>query len=337
MRTFRTLLFTAISLICALTVSAQQNYATKIVGIWSAPYKNAGAQGSLLLKFDSNHNVEITRSITIEGVAHAAFIQRSGTWSINGNYITITPGQQGPLRWTREIANQISSGEIDSYESSNLLNTAKQKIPGLNALHFATRMQIRQATESKLILLNPKDSQTLSFSRLSSYPAGRRLNISIEDTSFPEEEIKTIDDLREISVSNEGTDDVTVVRSIHSIHNEVIVEEKKPEPKTEQIFTAVEESPKFPGGDAEMYKFLSMNIRYPEVAAQNNIQGRVTVQFVVEKDGSIGEVKVVRGKDPDLDMEAIRLVKSFPKFTPGKMNGQAVRVWYTLPVNFKLQ
>ncbi|MDE6535039.1 MAG: energy transducer TonB, partial [Muribaculaceae bacterium] len=277
MQTFRKILFTAISLICSLTISAQQNYATKIVGIWSAPYKNAGAQGSLMLKFDSNHNVEITRSITIEGVAHAAFIQRSGTWSLNGNYITITPGQQGPLRWTREIANQISSGEIDSYEASTLLNTAKQKIPGLNALHFATRMQIRQITESKLILLNPKDSQTLSFSRLSSYPAGRRLNISNADTSFPEEEIKTEDDLRGISVSNEGTDDVTVGRRIY---NEVIVEEKKPE----QIFTAVEESPKFPGGDAEMYKFLSMNIRYPEMAAQNNIQGRVTVQFVVEKD-----------------------------------------------------
>jgi len=116
---------------------------------------------------------------------------------------------------------------------------------------------------------------------------------------------------------------------------EIVVEEKKPEP--EKIFTAVEQAPKFPGGDAEMYKWLSNHIRYPEQAAQNNIQGRVTVQFVVEKDGSIGEVKVVRGKDPDLDKEAVRVVKSMPKFVPGKMNGQAVRVWFTLPINFKLQ
>ncbi|MDE6535001.1 MAG: energy transducer TonB [Muribaculaceae bacterium] len=116
------------------------------------------------------------------------------------------------------------------------------------------------------------------------------------------------------------------------------VEEVKPqEPKNEQIFTAVEESPKFPGGDKAMYEFLSKNIRYPEMAAQNNIQGRVTTQFVVEKDGSIGEVKVVRGKDPDLDKEAVRVVKSMPKFIPGKMNDKAVRVWYTLPINFKLQ
>ena len=130
-----------------------------------------------------------------------------------------------------------------------------------------------------------------------------------------------------VSKEDQGTDDVTVVREIK---NEV-----KTDP--EKIFTAVEENPKFPGGEKAMYEYISTNICYPETAAQNNIQGRVTVQFVVEKDGSIGEVKVFRGKDPDLDKEAVRLVKSMPKFIPGKMNGQAVRVWYTLPVNFRLQ
>lgn len=153
-----------------------------------------------------------------------------------------------------------------------------------------------------------------------------------------DDEIKTREELTQTETAfgaknfDEGTDDVTVVREIK---NEVVVEEKK-KPEPEKIFTAVEEQPSFPGGTAAMYKFLSENIHYPEMAAQNNIQGRVTVQFVVEKDGSIGEVKVVRGKDPDLDKEAVRVVKSMPKFTPGKMNGQAVRVWYTLPVNFKL-
>lgn len=166
------------------------------------------------------------------------------------------------------------------------------------------------------------------------------LAIVEDDQVNKEDEIKTQDELKETANAfgqtdfNEGTDDVTVVREIK---DEVVVEEKKPAPAPEQIFTAVEESPKFPGGDKAMYDFLSRNIRYPEMAAQNNIQGRVTVQFVVEKDGSIGEVKVVRGKDPDLDKEAVRVVKSMPKFIPGKMNGQAVRVWYTLPINFKLQ
>lgn len=166
------------------------------------------------------------------------------------------------------------------------------------------------------------------------------LAIVEDDQVSKEDEIKTQDELKETTNAfdakdfNEGTDDVTVVRTIK---DEVVVEEKKPEPKPEQIFTAVEEPPSFPGGEQAMYKFLKDNIRYPEMAAQNNIQGRVTVQFVVEKNGHIGEVKVVRGKDPDLDKEAIRVVKAMPPFIPGKMNGQAVRVWYTLPVNFKLQ
>lgn len=164
------------------------------------------------------------------------------------------------------------------------------------------------------------------------------LAIVDDDQVSKEDEIKTQEELTQTETAfgatdfDQGTDDVTVVREIK---NEVVVEEKKPEP--EKIFTAVEESPKFPGGEKEMYNWLSRNIRYPEMAQQNNIQGRVTVQFVVEKDGSIGEVKVVRGKDPDLDKEAVRVVKSMPKFIPGKMNGQAVRVWYTLPINFKLQ
>ncbi len=77
-------------------------------------------------------------------------------------------------------------------------------------------------------------------------------------------------------------------------------------------------------------------MRYPEEAAKNDIQGRVTVQFVVKKDGSIGEVKVVRGVSPELDAEAIRVIKSMPAFEPGKMNGEPVNVWYTLPLSFKL-
>lgn len=121
-----------------------------------------------------------------------------------------------------------------------------------------------------------------------------------------------------------------------------IVDDSIPPQKTEidntdKIFTAVEISPKFPGGDAELYKTLAQNIRYPEKAIKGNIQGRVTVQFVVEKDGSVGEVKVVRGKDPELDKEAVRVVKSLPKFNPGMMNGSPVRCWYTLPITFNLK
>lgn len=132
-----------------------------------------------------------------------------------------------------------------------------------------------------------------------------------------------------------GVDDISSRDEIH--HDEVIVEEPAKPEEDETVFAAVEQMPQFPGGDAEMLKFISNNIVYPAAAAENNIQGRVVVQFVVKKDGTIGEVKIARGKDPDLDKEAIRVVKSLPRFVPGKMNGQAVNVWYTLPVNFKLQ
>lgn len=105
----------------------------------------------------------------------------------------------------------------------------------------------------------------------------------------------------------------------------------------EKGFTLVEQMPQFPGGEKAMMDFLSRNINYPQRAMENGIQGKVVVQFVVTKNGTIGEVKVIRSIDPDLDKEAIRVCKLLPKFIPGKMNGQPVNVWYTMPITFKLQ
>lgn len=95
--------------------------------------------------------------------------------------------------------------------------------------------------------------------------------------------------------------------------------------------------PKFPGGETELFRHIATHIKYPATAAENNIQGRVIVKFVVKKDGQVGDVVVVRGKDPDLDKEAVRVVKTLPRFIPGQMKGHAVSVWYTFPINFKLQ
>lgn len=106
-----------------------------------------------------------------------------------------------------------------------------------------------------------------------------------------------------------------------------------PSPDSDKVYTAVEQMPRFPGGDPELYRWVESHIRYPESAV--HAVGRVIVQFVIKTDGSIGEVKVIRGLDPDFDREAIRVVKSLPKFIPGKMNGQTVNVWYTLPINFR--
>ena len=153
-------------------------------------------------------------------------------------------------------------------------------------------------------------------------------------------EIKSADDVKDTSTAlgstdfDQGTDDRNIVRE-HK--NEVIVEEKHEVVEDTKVFTSVEQMPQFPGGEAELLKWISTHIKYPAIAMENNVQGKVVVQFVVTRDGSIGEVKIARGKDPDLDKEAMRVVKTLPKFIPGKMNGQAVNVWYTLPINFKLQ
>lgn len=163
--------------------------------------------------------------------------------------------------------------------------------------------------------------------------------IAIADDEEVVEEIKSQDELQESTTAigstnfDQGTDDINVVREYKE---EVIVEEKAPVEEN-KVFESVEQMPQFPGGDAELLKYISTHIKYPTMAAENNIQGRVVVQFVVTKTGSIGEVRVLRPRDPDLDKEAVRVVKTLPNFIPGKMNGQPVNVWYTLPVMFKLQ
>ena len=111
----------------------------------------------------------------------------------------------------------------------------------------------------------------------------------------------------------------------------------KEEEVTEEIFVVVEQQPEFPGGNAAMMKFLSDNIRYPVIAQENGIQGRVICNFVVERDGSITDVQVVRGVDPSLDREAVRVIQQMPRWAPGKQRGSAVRVRFTLPVVFRLQ
>jgi protein TonB len=122
---------------------------------------------------------------------------------------------------------------------------------------------------------------------------------------------------------------------------EAFVPPPPPKPKveevTEEIFVVVEEQPEFPGGNTAMMKFLSNNIKYPVIAQENGIQGRVITNFVVERDGSITDVQVVRGVDPSLDKEAIRVIQSMPKWKAGKQRGSAVRVRFTLPVVFRLQ
>lgn len=156
----------------------------------------------------------------------------------------------------------------------------------------------------------------------------------------PDEELKTQDELMSTktaigSFDVKGNDDANgeILKA-----KEVIAEPEPPKHEVEdKVFDIVEQQPLFPGGPAALIKYLSENTKYPVVAQENGVQGRVTVQFVVEKDGSISDVHVLRGVDPSLDKEAVRVVKSMPRWTPGKQNGITVRVNYRVPVLFRLQ
>lgn len=130
--------------------------------------------------------------------------------------------------------------------------------------------------------------------------------------------------------SNEDKGEAVEIKYVPEVVEEEEVEEQ-------QIFQVVEEMPEFPGGMAECLKFLAKNIKYPTIAQENGVQGRVIVQFVVNQDGSIVDPVVVRSVDPYLDKEALRVIQMMPKWKPGKQRGKAVRVKYTVPVTFKLQ
>ena len=155
----------------------------------------------------------------------------------------------------------------------------------------------------------------------------------------PEEEMKNQDELQKtkttIGAFNVvGNDEVggEVLKA-----KEEIAQPEPPKEEENKVFDMVEENPSFPGGQAALMQWLNANIKYPVIAAENGIEGRVIVQFVVSKTGSISDVRVVRGVDPSLDKEAVRVVSNMPNWTPGRQNGTTVNVRFTLPVTFRLQ
>ena len=157
-----------------------------------------------------------------------------------------------------------------------------------------------------------------------------------------ENQVKQMDQLdAKVAVGTKDEEGVKD-RTVEAVRSDIAVAAPPPPPApkpevSNKVFDVVEEMPSFPGGQAALMSFLSSNIKYPVVAQENGVQGRVIVGFVVERDGSITDVKVMRSVDPSLDREAQRVVKAMPRWKPGKQNGSAVRVKYTVPVTFRLQ
>lgn len=161
----------------------------------------------------------------------------------------------------------------------------------------------------------------------------------VEDEKIEEDkQVRTQDEARENEAQvgaldiTEGTNDLNKIEVKEQVIAEPVVQDEQP-----MNIAMVEQKPSFPGGEAAMYTWLSSNIVYPPAASEEGVSGRVVVEFVVDKDGSITKARVVRPRHPALDREALRVINAMPKWVPGRNNGQPVKVTYTLPVTFRLQ
>ena len=163
--------------------------------------------------------------------------------------------------------------------------------------------------------------------------------IKKDDEVRPEDEMKSQDEIMNSKVAvgfanvigNDENGEVLKAKEA------LVTEPVKPKEEENKVFDVVEQMPSFPGGMAALMAYLQKSIKYPPVAEENGIQGRVVCTFVVERDGSVTDVRVAKSVDPSLDKEAVRVVSAMPRWIPGKQNGQSVRVKYTLPVTFRLQ
>ena len=204
-----------------------------------------------------------------------------------------------------------------------------------------TDVELQSLAEKKEIKEEKKDDhevEKVEIERVKSSVAFTVPEIKKDDEVKEDQEMKSQDELSETNTAI-GSFTVEVNDETAEVKH---VEEKiaEPEPVKEEetkVLDVVEQMPSFPGGPSALMQYLSSNIKYPVVAEENGVQGRVVCTFVVERDGSITDVKVAKSVDPSLDKEAMRVVKSMPHWIPGKQNGAAVRVKYTVPVTFRLQ
>jgi protein TonB len=163
--------------------------------------------------------------------------------------------------------------------------------------------------------------------------------IKKDDEVKPEDELKSQDEIMNSKVAvgalnvvgNDENGEVLKAKEV------IATEPVKPKEEENKVFDVVEQMPSYPGGMGALMQYLSSNIKYPVIAEENGIQGRVICTFVVERDGSITDVRIAKSVDPSLDKEAMRVVSKMPRWIPGKQNGSAVRVKYTVPVTFRLQ
>ncbi len=220
---------------------------------------------------------------------------------------------------------------------ANAIAASEERNEGTEALEMVVDDQEEEEQEEDEIVydVQPEEEQVQQDQLMNS----EKFTDYAMDDEAPQEVTKTQDETEKSDVAissvtfDQGSEEGQQVLK----QNEVVVEKVEQKEEETKVFEVVEQMPQFPGGDAALMQYLSSHIKYPVVAEENGIQGRVVCTFVVERNGSISDVRVVKSVDPSLDKEAVRVIKGMPTWIPGKQNGSAVRVKYTVPVTFRLQ
>lgn len=224
----------------------------------------------------------------------------------------------------------IKKSSKASLEDKKIIYTLMGFIVALSLIYIAfewTKKEVNIYENVSLEVAPEEEIEIVQTAEALPPPPAPEVPEVIEVLNVVEDDVETA----EIVIDTEDDKNKQVVIQ-PPVTSPVIVEEAD-----EVIFMVVESMPEFPGGDAALFKYLGDNIKYPVIAQESGIQGRVICQFVVNRDGSIVDIEVVRSVDKSLDAEAVRVISKMPKWTPGKQRGKTVRVKYTLPVNFRLQ
>lgn len=223
----------------------------------------------------------------------------------------------------------IKKSSKASLEDKKTIYTLMGFIVALSLIYIAfewTKKEVSIYEDVSLEVISEEEIEIVQTAEALPPPPAPEVPEVIEVLNVVEDDVETA----EIVIDTEDDKNKQVV--IQAPVQVAVVEEE-----SEVVFMVVESMPSFPGGDAALFKYLSDNIKYPVIAQESGIQGRVICQFVVNRDGSIVDIEVVRSVDKSLDAEAVRVISKMPKWTPGKQRGKTVRVKYTLPVNFRLQ
>ena len=225
----------------------------------------------------------------------------------------------------------VAKNAYDDYQKAHMAQTQVTELTALQEQKKEAKVERKEIIkQEKVEQVVEKVKSSIKFTA----PV-----IKKDDEVRPEDEMKSQDEIMNSKVAVGfanviGNDESgEVLKAKEMIVNEPV----KPKEEENKVFDVVEQMPSFPGGMAALMAYLQKSIKYPPVAEENGIQGRVVCTFVVERDGSVTDVRVAKSVDPSLDKEAVRVVSAMPKWIPGKQNGQSVRVKYTLPVTFRLQ